>query len=122
MSPAGYICTGCQRLHDGRAGARCLECLRSHTQQRNAQPHRRAHRTQAHARLRELVLRRDGYRCVECGATSDLTLDYIVPLQDGGTMTPDNAQTRCRPCNAHHGRRRFFRSAQTRTPSNLKTR
>jgi 5-methylcytosine-specific restriction endonuclease McrA len=65
------------------------------------------------------VLRRDGYRCVDCNATSDLTLDYLVPLQDGGQMTLDNAQTRCRSCNASHGRRRFFESAPPRTLSHL---
>ena len=94
MTSAHYICTGCQRLHDGKAGARCLDCARAHNRERNAQPHRRAHRTQAHTRLRELVLRRDGYRCVDCNTSSALTLDYLVPLQDGGQMTLDNAETR----------------------------
>ncbi len=97
------VCPICSRITqpDSQCG-----CEREHTRQRNAQPHWREHRSQRHANLRAHVFACDGNRCVDCGATEDLTLDYIVPLQDGGAMTSDNSATRCRSCNARAGRRR----------------
>lgn len=71
---------------------------------RNAQPHRKAHRTSKHRSLRARVFRRDGYRCVDCGSGEDLTLDYLTPLQDGGRQVESNAVTRCRSHNASRGR------------------
>ena len=52
-------------------------------------------------------LERDGYACVECGATEDLEVDHIVPLSvvlaDEETAylatDLDNLQTLCKPCN-----------------------
>jgi 5-methylcytosine-specific restriction endonuclease McrA len=72
---------------------------------RNAQPHKRAHRTALHRRLRAYVLLRDGFACVDCGSTEDLTLDYITPLQRGGEQVSSNAITRCRSCNSAKGAR-----------------
>jgi 5-methylcytosine-specific restriction endonuclease McrA len=34
--------------------------------------------------LRGFVLRRDGFRCVYCGATANL-VDHVVPLAAGGS-------------------------------------
>jgi 5-methylcytosine-specific restriction endonuclease McrA len=65
-------------------------------------PNRKAHYTQRHRQLAKQVKARDG-ACVRCGATEHLTLDYIVPLSKGGTMTEANAQTLCRRCNASKG-------------------
>ena len=80
--------------------ARCANCERT----RNQQPHRQAHHSNRHYQLRRLTLIRDGFKCVDCGTSEDLTLDYITPLQDGGTQTLPNAATRCRTCNARKGR------------------
>jgi hypothetical protein len=46
------------------------------------------------------VFKRDGYRCVDCGTTEDLTADY----EPGGihSRNPDDYKTRCRSC---HGRK-----------------
>jgi 5-methylcytosine-specific restriction endonuclease McrA len=104
------ICRGCGHLVDqGLArNGRCPDCFARKEAERDrvraSQPQRRAHQTAAHKRLRARVFRRDG-GCVDCGATEDLTLDYIVPLQDGGEMSEDNAVTRCRSHNSSAGRR-----------------
>jgi hypothetical protein len=55
--------------------------------------------------IRELVYERDKYRCVECAATEDLTLDHIYPWSLGGSDGPDNLRTLCRPCNSRKGAR-----------------
>lgn len=47
----------------------------------------------------------DDYRCVECGARNDLTVDHIVPVSKGGTDDRANLQTMCRPCNSRKGAR-----------------
>ena len=53
--------------------------------------------------LRHEVFKRDGYRCVECGASVDdgatLHIDHIIPLSRGGSDELDNLQTLCKDCN-----------------------
>ena len=54
-------------------------------------------------RLREYVLRRDGHRCVYCGARPPrfyLELDHVVPKARGGRTHPANLVTSCRGCNS----------------------
>lgn len=50
--------------------------------------------------LRETILARDGYKCCRCPSTEDLTVDHIFPRAIGGTHTPANLRTLCRPCNS----------------------
>lgn len=57
------------------------------------------------ADLRAAVFERDGYSCVRCGATNDLTLDHIYPWSLGGPDTEDNLRVLCRPCNSSKGDR-----------------
>ncbi len=111
MSPLAHACA-CGRLtHRGR----CPDYERA----RNQQPHRVAHRSRQHARLRAVVFARDHHRCLDCGSTEDLTLDYLIPLQDGGTMTENNAATRCRPCNSSAGRRPRLFDVAARLPDSI---
>ena len=52
--------------------------------------------------LRHEVFKRDGYRCVECGATNKETtlhVDHILPVSQGGTNEISNLQTLCQKCN-----------------------
>jgi 5-methylcytosine-specific restriction endonuclease McrA len=48
---------------------------------------------------RKNVLKRDGFSCVYCGSTSELTVDHVVPKSKGGKSTWENLATACRPCN-----------------------
>ena len=54
------------------------------------------------SRFRHKVFSRDGYRCVECGASNKdvrLEVDHIVPVSKGGLDSLDNLQTLCFVCN-----------------------
>jgi hypothetical protein len=59
-------------------------------------------RTGLSPRLRFEVFKRDGFRCVYCGATPvdvPLHVDHVKPVADGGTDDPTNLVTACRSCN-----------------------
>jgi hypothetical protein len=61
------------------------------------------------AKLRFGVLRRDGFRCVYCGLTasqSELHVDHVVPVVDGGSDDIENLVTSCIECNLGKGRTR----------------
>lgn len=68
------------------------------------QPSQVAHRTHTHQELRRRSFTRDRHRCVDCGTSTDLTLDYLVSLKDGGRMVLSNTVTRCRSHNSSRGR------------------
>jgi len=36
-----------------------------------------------------------GYKCAKCGATTDLTLDHIIPKSQGGKTEKKNLQVLC---------------------------
>jgi 5-methylcytosine-specific restriction endonuclease McrA len=55
--------------------------------------------------IRKLVYERDGFRCTECGAGNDLTLDHIVPWSRNGPDDASNLRTLCAPCNSSKGAR-----------------
>lgn len=56
-------------------------------------------------RLRHLVMKRDNFSCVQCGASpahttgTTLHVDHILPYSKGGTNTLPNLQTLCHTCN-----------------------
>lgn len=58
--------------------------------------------------LRDLILKRDRYRCIDCGFSKNLTVDHIVPRHAGGSNEHDNLQTLCVRCHEKkHGRKIF---------------
>jgi HNH endonuclease len=53
-------------------------------------------------RTRFEIFKRDGFRCVYCGATPNTTVlhvDHVEPKAKGGTDDPSNLVTSCQPCN-----------------------
>ena len=61
---------------------------------------KRTKRPKIDPRVRARVYARDDYRCVDCGTTSDLTIDHVIPLARGGRNHESNMATRCEPCNS----------------------
>ncbi|MBQ8179881.1 MAG: HNH endonuclease [Candidatus Methanomethylophilaceae archaeon] len=59
------------------------------------------------AGLRYDVLKRDGFRCVLCGASRadgiKLHVDHVIPVSKGGRSTMDNLRTLCEECNLGKG-------------------
>lgn len=45
------------------------------------------------------VYNRDRGECVDCGSTTDLEYDHIIPFQKGGANTTQNIQLLCQSCN-----------------------
>lgn len=70
---------------------------------RKSKKNKRRKRTNVPKGLRHEVFKRDGYRCVECGARVDdgatLHIDHIIPVSKGGSNELDNLQTLCSDCN-----------------------
>ena len=56
--------------------------------------------------LRIQALRRDGFRCVECGARGRLEVDHIKPVRDRPDLaySLDNLQCLCRRCHSRKTR------------------
>lgn len=52
--------------------------------------------------MKQYILSRDG-GCLKCGAKTDLTIDHIIPVADGGSNSHDNLQCLCRKCNSIKG-------------------
>lgn len=55
--------------------------------------------------VRLKVYAQDGYRCLSCGTSDDLTVDHIYPVSLGGTNELSNLQTLCLSCNISKGAR-----------------
>jgi len=55
-------------------------------------------------RVRSYVWRRDGGRCVQCGSSTRLEFDHIVPVAEGGGSTERNIQLLCESCNRRKGK------------------
>lgn len=101
---AWRVCLDCGRLH--RNPSRCDECTAKRSRDRGSATARgygadwRRVRTTVLANWR--ALSGDwcpGYRVLG-HASSDLTVDHIVPLAKGGTHDVDNLAVLCRACNS----------------------
>ncbi|MBL8066172.1 MAG: HNH endonuclease [Chthonomonadaceae bacterium] len=55
------------------------------------------------ADVKSAVYRRDGGRCVQCGAGDYLEFDHILPFSKGGATSVSNLQLLCRRCNLAKG-------------------
>jgi len=55
-----------------------------------------AHTRMIPSRVKHEVWKRDGGKCVECGATDNLHFDHIIPFSKGGSsLTTENIQLLC---------------------------
>ncbi len=50
-------------------------------------------------KIREAVFDRDGFKCVMCDSTTNLTLDHIIPRSKGGSHQESNLRVLCFTCN-----------------------
>jgi len=55
--------------------------------------------------LREKILKKHNYQCVECGSKENLVLDHIVPFSKNGLSVEENLQVLCKKCNLQKGNR-----------------
>ena len=70
---------------------------------------------------RKNCYRRDGDRCVKCGATEELTVDHVIPKSmEGGTCQLLNLQTMCKTCNSDKGRTVKCYTTHTKTLRHLR--
>lgn len=56
---------------------------------------------------RLFVWARDGGRCRNCGSTTNLQFDHIIPRAWGGSGTAQNVELLCRDCNLQKHARLF---------------
>ena len=73
-----------------------------------------------HESRRERIFRRDGFRCVYCGALflpEELTLDHVQPRIRRGDMSEGNLVSACRPCNTAKGAQPAWAYLATRRAS-----
>lgn len=53
--------------------------------------------------VRKRIFERDGYKCKECKAVDNLSIDHIIPVSKFGTDDDSNLQLLCRSCNSSKG-------------------
>jgi predicted transcriptional regulator len=56
------------------------------------------------AELRQQVFKRDGFKCVYCGGTEQLSCDHSTPITRGGLTIISNLVTACKACNSSKGK------------------
>jgi 5-methylcytosine-specific restriction endonuclease McrA len=84
-----------------RNGSRCWRCQSQRDDARNRTPAQQA-RLAITREQRHRVYARDGWRCVDCGRTDDLTLEHVTPLavRVKASYSDKELATRCRRCNS----------------------
>lgn len=67
------------------------------------QPRRDAQAFIGKKNVRAFIFKRDDYKCLCCGKDHSLSLDHIIPVNNGGLNRLGNLQTLCSPCNSSKG-------------------
>lgn len=92
-----------QALLVARAGAQAMRLSRAHTIAAMGQARGQTNRQNIPSDVKQLVWKRDGGACRQCGATNELQFDHIIPVTHGGSNEPGNLQVLCGPCNRRKG-------------------
>jgi len=61
------------------------------------------HRGSVTADVPTAILERDRYRCVVCGRSEMVSVEYMTPLDEKGKLSVANAATFCMDCSAERG-------------------
>ena len=64
---------------------------------------------QEYTSIRNQVLKRDGWRCQECGSANNLQVHHLKSRSRLGSHTMTNLITLCAPCHGKRHRRQFAR-------------
>ena len=56
---------------------------------------------------KQVILERDGHRCILCNSTTNLHVDHILAVALGGINTLENGQTLCHECHKAKTRQDF---------------
>ena len=67
--------------------------------------------TRQWTKIKQRILRRDGFICQYCGQEAD-TVDHVIPRRLNGNDSDENLVASCRRCNLSKGGR-FFVSRRT---------
>jgi hypothetical protein len=67
--------------------------------------------------VQEAIMEANGHRCRKCGATENLEVDHIKPINHGGEDTFENGQTLCHEC--HRRKTHYEEWIKPRPTSNL---
>lgn len=62
--------------------------------------------------VKQFVWMRDGGKCRNCEATTELQFDHIIPVAMGGSSESENLQILCGPCNRRKAKGLTIRSQQ----------
>lgn len=82
---------------------RCEECDRQRERARSEVRNRRRPGA-ARSSTPDRIKKRDGNRCVRCGATDRLQVHHVIPVSAGGSHDDSNLVTLCNNCHREaHG-------------------
>ena len=95
---------GRQRMSEHAVDAEAIRALRAEPRPLSRSAARRQFQRYRGALVGTLV-HGPSRSCAQCGATTNLEVDHIVPLARAGSNDPDNLQWLCRPCNRAKGAR-----------------
>ena len=100
MSMRMCLHPGCRTLVVG--GSRCSDHTETQAQRQARGLTGKRGSSYAWRKLRRLVFRQQGDRCVYCGAVATC-VDHVVAKANGGRDTPENLVPACAACNARKG-------------------